>query len=332
MSPASRSPIVDVTVVIPSHNRPLRLLWLLNALEAQTLDPERWDVVVVHDSSGPETEALLDDHPLRTRGRLRHMTFAPRSASPSAKRNAGWRSSKAALIAFTDDDCRPDPGWLETLLERHHQEPDAVLQGSTTPDPYEEHLLQAVVHARSQRVDPPNMYAQTCNIAYPRRLLELVDGFDELGPVPAGEDTDLFLRCEDQAAARLCPVPDAVVHHAVEPLTLIQTLRFTRRWEHLALLVKRHPRLRHHLTYGVFWKPRHPLALLALVGVATAARRPLVGLVLTLPWCRAAGLHLPRSPRQMLRLTRRLGSSAAIDIVEIAVLARGSVRYRTLYL
>ena len=31
---------------------------------------------------------------------------------PSGARNLGWRSAKAEIIAFTDDDCIALPGWL----------------------------------------------------------------------------------------------------------------------------------------------------------------------------------------------------------------------------
>lgn len=320
-----------MTVVVPSHDRPLRLLWLLNALEEQTLAPEAWEVVVVHDSSGPETEALLLDHPLRAAGRLRHHSCVPGSASPSAKRNTGWRDARAPLIAFTDDDCRPAPEWLASVLAAHAGAPDAVLQGTTRPDPFEEHLLDTVTHARSQHIDPPHFYAQTCNIAYPVSLLERVGGFDELGPVPAGEDTDLFLRCED-AGARMVAAPDAVVYHAVEPLTLYRLLRFTTRWEHLAAVVKRHPRVRRQLFAGVFWKPRHAPALLAAAGLLLAPRRPARAVLLCLPWIRATGVPLPRSPRQLARVARALPRFAAIDAVEIVTAVRGAVRYRTPYL
>src|SRR5213593_4083172 len=52
-----------ISVVVPSHERPLRLRWLLNALEEQTLAREQWEVIVAHDS-GPETQELLREHPL----------------------------------------------------------------------------------------------------------------------------------------------------------------------------------------------------------------------------------------------------------------------------
>ena len=36
------APTPEIAVVVPSHDRPLRLRWLLNALEEQTLDRSRW--------------------------------------------------------------------------------------------------------------------------------------------------------------------------------------------------------------------------------------------------------------------------------------------------
>ncbi|MDQ3936983.1 MAG: glycosyltransferase family 2 protein, partial [Actinomycetota bacterium] len=77
----------DIAVVVPSHDRPLRLRWLLNALEEQTLAPGRFEVIVAHDSRDPETEALLRDHPLAAGGTLRHLRFAP-GPGPAEKRNA----------------------------------------------------------------------------------------------------------------------------------------------------------------------------------------------------------------------------------------------------
>src|SRR3954451_19273139 len=108
-------PVPRLSVVVPSHDRPLRLRWLLNALEEQTLDRSRWEVVVAHDSTGPETEALLRDHPLAKAGVLRHLSFAP-GPGPAAKRNAAWRLSRAPTVLFTDDDCRPPADWLANAL------------------------------------------------------------------------------------------------------------------------------------------------------------------------------------------------------------------------
>jgi hypothetical protein len=76
----------------------------------------------------------------------------------------------------------------------------------------------------------------------------------------------------------------------------------------------------------VFWKPRHAWLALGLAGVA--ARRPL----LALPWARAALPSYGPGLRGRLRAVSELPGQAVGDLVELAALARGSVRHRTLFL
>ena len=87
----------EIAVAVPSHDRPLRLRWLLNALEGQTVERARFEVIVGHDSAGPETEALLRDHPLARAGALRAVRLAPGTAPPGRNRNAAWRGARAPL-------------------------------------------------------------------------------------------------------------------------------------------------------------------------------------------------------------------------------------------
>src|SRR2546426_5419523 len=96
----------EISVVVASHDRPLRLRWFLNALEEQTLPRDRWEIVVAHDSVGPETDELLSTHPLAQDGTLRFVKLPASSAPPGANRNAALKLARAPLIAFTDDDCR----------------------------------------------------------------------------------------------------------------------------------------------------------------------------------------------------------------------------------
>src|SRR3954453_3999926 len=143
-------PDTEVSVVVPSHERPLRLRWLLNALEEQTLDRSRWEVVVAHDSRD-EVAAMVDAHPLAAAGVLTQRRLEPGTGTPARHRNLGWRASRATLVAFTDDDCRPEPDWLETLLAAAVRNPGAIVQGATRPDPFERDLLKAI-HARTQEI------------------------------------------------------------------------------------------------------------------------------------------------------------------------------------
>jgi glycosyltransferase involved in cell wall biosynthesis len=312
----------EIAVAVASHDRPLRLLWLLNALEEQTLARERWEVVVAHDS-GPvsRTERILAAHPLAAAGVLRHVTHG-RHAGPAELRNAAWRATRAPLVAFTDDDCRPPPPWLAGALAAAQAAPGAVVQGATRPDPDEAALLRAA-RARSVWIDPPSWQAQTCNIVYPRDVVERAGGFDA-GQMPlcAGEDTDLFCR----SGAPLVAAPDVVTFHAVEPMSVRGRARYAWRWRQLPALVARHPQLRRHAELGIFWKRRHARFLLALAGVATC--RP----ALAIPWALAALPSYGGGARGRVRAVSELPGQAMVDAVEVAALASGSARHRTLFL
>jgi glycosyltransferase involved in cell wall biosynthesis len=315
----------EVSVVVPSHGRELRLWWLLNALEDQSLERGRYEVVLVHDYEDPAYLDLLDGHPLAGSGRLRAIRIEPGTGKPSRQRNIGWREARAGLIAFTDDDCRPDPGWLEGLLDVAVTAPDAIVQGATRPDPLERSVM-AAPHYRTLRVDPPNLYAQTCNIAYPRAVLERVGGFDESMPAPAGEDTDLALRARE-AGTGVVGAPDAVVFHAVEEYSLPELMRLNSKWQHLVYVFRKHPQLREQLYAGLFWRKSHAELALALAGLGLARRTPLA-LGLTVPYLRRAINR--RGPRRRSRLLSglELPGQVAVDLAELLTMVRGSLRYR----
>jgi hypothetical protein len=67
----------ELSVVVASHNRPLRLRSLLNALGRQTLERSLWEVIVCHDSGGGETERVLAGHPLAADETLRYTRLVP---------------------------------------------------------------------------------------------------------------------------------------------------------------------------------------------------------------------------------------------------------------
>jgi GT2 family glycosyltransferase len=318
-------PMPEITVVVPSHDRPLRLRWLLNALEEQTLPRERFEVIVAHDSSGPETAELLSSHPLGVQA----IEFEP-GPGPAAKRNAAWRAASAPLIAFTDDDCRPPPEWLERALDAARAHPGAIVQGATVPDPDEEHLVRAAPHVDTQRIVPPTPWAQTCNIVYPRELLERVGGFDETFPLAAGEDTDLAIRATE-AGADYVGARDVVTFHAVHAVSLAQLVRARWRWQHLAFLVKRQPRVREHFPMWTFWKRTHVWLPLALLGALLGRRRPAAA-ALALPWIVHTLPDRGAGPRGRFRALSELPARVVVDGAEMAALARGSLRWRTFFL
>jgi GT2 family glycosyltransferase len=321
------APGLDATVVVPSHGRPDRLKALLDALAQQTLPRDRWDAVVAHTYPPDVATELFDGHDLTAAGVLRPVAIDPALAGAARQRNMGWRAGRGRLVAFTDDDCRPTPEWLERLVAAH-REPGDIAQGATDHEPREEHLVHVMPHVRALRIVPPDRYAQTCNILYERQLLERLGGFDE--ELVVGEDVDLYLRAQD-VGARLVPAPEAVTYHAVEALSLVEKIRSQHQWQHLALLVKKQPRLRKYCEWGVWYKPEHSRAVLAAIALATARRRPwmLAGVVPYVAFERWR--HGPRK-RSQLRSLREMPGHFVVELAEVGSFAVGSWRYRTLVL
>lgn len=324
--------IPQVTVVVASHERTVRLRWLLNALEEQTLAEHRWELVVVFDDAGEASATALREHPLAGAGRLRTVRLPPGTGTPSRQRNVGWQAARAPLVAFTDDDCRPEPEWIEELLrvaDTHGGQ--AIVQGATRPDPYESKVIGRAPRVRTIRVDPPGPFAQTCNILYPRAVLERLEGFDERFPRPSGEDTDLYLRAAADGTPYV-PAPAAVVNHAVETFSLRAMIRLSWKWRDVPNVVKRHPVLRREYPLRLFWRRSHAALTLGLLVAGTVRSRRLAPL-LFVPYLRLVLSPTSRRPsRQWLRAGVELPGRIAVDLTELAALIHGSIRYRTFFL
>ena len=305
----------EVSVVIPTRNRETRLRFGLEALAAQTLHRDRFEVIVVraNDMEGPFCEAPegLD------------VKFLEANPGPALQRNVGWRAARGRLIAFTDDDCRATPGWLEGLLASDAG-PEDMLQGRTAPDPAEVHLLNG--RARSIDIDALDAWYPTCNIAYPRALLERVGGFDEDFPTAWGEDTDLGLRAID-AGATVFFEPDALSYHAVNARTLRQAMREAYKRDSLPMVLARHPRQRRALFLDTFVRRTHANFALALLGLLIVRRRPLLGFLAMLPYLRnrrPLKVAVVKVPQILVHLPAR----AAVDATEVFTTGRAAIRHR----
>lgn len=318
-----------ISVVVATHNRAHLLPRLVDALDAQDLDSP-YEVVIVDDGSTDDTWPTLE-RMAADRPHLHVLRQLP-NAGPATARNRGWRESHAALVAFTDDDCVPQPRWLRGLVAGLEQAD--VVQGRTLPDPADADRIGPF--GRTLEVTQELGYYQTCNMGYHRDALAQVGGFDERFRRPSGEDTDLAWRLKERGA-RSVFVEDALVFHDVRPSNIKTHILDTWRWGDCVLTVREHPHLRELLHRRWFFRQTHPPAILAGIGLvamlrpSASPRTRAAGLALLAPY---VDLRVRRHPLRGRRRTRLLAIPPALvaDLVEVGVMVVASVRYRTFVL
>jgi len=326
-----------ISVVVPTFKRPELLRRCLDALCAQTLPPDDYEIIVADDEASDATRGLVAAYTSPTKTVVRYVAVTG-SHGPAAARNAGSRAARAALIAFTDDDCIPAPGWLaaglrgmETELKPLCASGVIVMPLNPTPTDYE---ANAAALTKAEFV--------TANCFCRRDILLALDGFDERFRLAWREDSDLHFRLLRWACQTRHPCPhvrlnNAVVLHPIRPGTWGVSLTQQRRNLFNALLFKKHPGLyRTRIQAHPPW--RYYISLIALLTGAVAAgmsNLPLALLAigawmaLTVRFCFVRLRGTSKAPAHLLEM---LVTSMLIPPLAIYWRLRGALEYRVMFL
>ena len=338
----SRHRAERVSVVMVTKNRRDLLERCLDALAAQTRPAD--EVLVVDNGSTDGTADLLS---ARTTPKGLVVLSGPSDGSVAHARNLAVARAGGDVIAFTDDDCRPRPTWLEALAAGLRDGVD-IVQGRTIADPQQE--LRPL--SRTQWTPCEWGGYETCNIAYDRRVLPgggdpAAGPFDldfagnvaaALGPLfaryPFGEDTEMAWRVKRAGAVSRFAACAVVEHHVFPPDTRLQ-LRRAFLTAGFPLLVQRVPELRRAMLWRRYLlTPQRARTVAAVSGAAYAAitrdGRPLV---LAVPYAVEVlrTLQPLRSYQRRARL-RAMPVLIARDLVETVALGYGSLRARRVVL
>ena len=117
----------SISVVVPTHGRPHYLARCLEALARLTFPREGFEVIVVDDGGDGSNDAVV--RPFEDRLDV-NLVRQPR-AGPGAARNMGADRARGKLLAFTDDDCAPEPRWLGALAAASARAPGHAIGGMT---------------------------------------------------------------------------------------------------------------------------------------------------------------------------------------------------------
>lgn len=203
-----------VSIVIPTFARPERLSDCLRALTGQTLAACDFEVVIVDDGSPQPLDAIVAKYAADLSIKLLRQA----NAGPAAARNRGVKEATGKWIAFTDDDCLPDPQWLELLLARERSDPGSLVGGTTING-----LTNELFASTSQLIidlvyehfnsDPDDAYFfPSNNILCEREHIQEMGGFDLEFAQAGGEDRDFCDRWRS-SGRRLVWCKEAKIEH-----------------------------------------------------------------------------------------------------------------------
>jgi GT2 family glycosyltransferase len=321
--------------VVPTYRRNALLKRCLDALLKQNFDPTAYEIIVVDDAASEETrqlvEAIASERPaLRYVPMLKHQ-------GPAAARNAGWRTARGKIIAFTDDDTIPDPNWLAAGITAFADDPTYIGQP---------------VHAVTGKIVVPlprhptdyeknaagleNAEFATANCFFRRDVLAAIDGFDEKFKMAFREDSDAYFTLLENGG-RVMYCPQAIVTHPVRPAAWGVSLKQQAKSEYDALLYKKHPAL-----YRRSIQPKTPWNYYGVIGALLAAlagwrlRRAWLTLGAMSVWVWLTGTFAARRLKETARAPSHLAEMIVTSILipPVAVYWRltGAIRHRVRFL
>ena len=215
--------MIRISVVIPTLDRPGALTACLAALAFEF--PPDAETIVVADGGTPDLGPVVAPFVLPLRLRL----LKPANGGPAAARNRGLAVACGEIIAFTDDDCRPQPGWLAALASGVTTSPPRAVGGTThnglPANTYADaaQLVLNLLSRHDRELVRRERFLPSNNFAFPTEPLRRLGGFDE--SFRTAEDRELCRRWT-AAGYALGRVPAAVVEHD----SRLDLVRFVRKF------------------------------------------------------------------------------------------------------
>ena len=211
-----------LSVVVAARDEECVLPALLEALTCQT--HPRYEIVVVNDASADRTAAIVQEWAC-VHSNIKLVEVE--TPHPPRKKHAltlGIQAASFELLAFTDADCAPSPGWLERLAREHAADPEEKLLVGYSPYRRRPGLLNKMASyetfftgfltAAAVGWNRPYM-AVGRNLSYSKRTFHRIDGFAHSRHSLSGDDDLLVQEVARRGAAS--------IRHIFGPPTYVDT-------------------------------------------------------------------------------------------------------------
>jgi glycosyltransferase involved in cell wall biosynthesis len=200
-----------ISVIVPVFNTIRYLERVVAAMQAQDYPRQDYELVFVDNGSTDGSRELLARYPDLS-------VLLETERGSYAARNLGLRHARGDILAFTDSDCYPAPGWLTAIDGAFRTASAQILLGPRLPAggsraarllaDYDNHKAEFICAAG----DPAILFGYTNNMAVRKTAMERFGPFERR---PRGADTLFVRRVVDVlscAAVAYCPA--MAVQHA----------------------------------------------------------------------------------------------------------------------
>ena len=222
LTPLAPGRVPPLSVIVAARNEAPVLPRLLKALVRQTHPCH--EIIVVDDGSTDATAAIVEEWAAEHANVRLVQVSDPQPPRKKRALTRGVAEARYELLAFTDADCVPPPGWLRTLARWHTSESREVLVTGYSPyrrgrgmlgrlAAYETFAAGFFTAATAGLGRPYTAVGR--NISYSRRLFESVGGFSHAMDSLSGDD-DLFVQAAHAHA-------DVAVVHPLQPESFVAT-------------------------------------------------------------------------------------------------------------
>lgn len=231
---------MKISVIICTYNRVQFLPQTFEALAAQTLSPDNFEILVVDNNSRDNTPDVCLD--FKQNNRTFNFRYIPEyQQGLSYARNRGIGEAQGDLLVFIDDDAFPEKEYLHHILLFFESTPDAAAAGGRIFPLFESKRPAWMPDILISLVSAIDLGDNVClfkkkfpigaNMIFRKTTIEKYGQFNiNLGRrgdnLEGAEEKDLFFRIM-AAGEKVYYIPDAIVHHVIPDKRL--TFDFFRR-------------------------------------------------------------------------------------------------------
>jgi len=213
----------NITIIVPMRNEEKNILNCLTALNKQSVSKEKYEIIVVDDSSEDNSVAIVQQFIQEHKElsiKLYHL-----NTSLSGKKNAiktAINNGVGELIVTTDADCVMNPNWLFSIVDFYEKTNAQMIVGpvcyydeKTILDKMQSLEFNALVASTAAAIyyHKPIM-CNGANLAYTKTMFIELNGFEGIDEISTGDDVLLMYKLAQKEAKKIkfLKTKDAVVY------------------------------------------------------------------------------------------------------------------------